>query len=71
MVIVPGVSGEAVINLVSSAHIRCSNVGLRCSTLNNLPSCGKGVNLCQVFHWNQEIKNFPLGYKPDTTSFLW
>ena len=28
MVIVPGVSGEAVINLVSSAHIKWSKAGL-------------------------------------------
>ena len=43
MVTVPGVSGEAVTNLVSSAHIRCSNVGLRCSTFNSLPSYRKGT----------------------------
>jgi len=41
IVIVPGVSGDAVISLVSSDHMMCSKVGLRCSTLNSWPSCGQ------------------------------
>ena len=48
-VIVPGVSGDAVISLVSSAHMMCSKVGLRCNTFNSWPSCGQRKATAFVF----------------------